>query len=162
MIDVASVRERFERHYIPEPNSGCWLWIGCCDHVGYGHFKMGTGCSPSKAHRVVWELYCGPIPRGLCVLHKCDMPPCVNPEHLFLGTHADNAADRGRKHREFHPAGELHPMRKIDLAAARSIRFDTRNQYVIAAEYGISQGHVSAIKSGNMLIRLRHTNAEAY
>lgn len=140
--------ERFERHYIPEPNSGCWLWTGCCDRVGYGHFKMGTGCSPSKAHRVAWELYCGPVLDGLCVLHKCDMPPCVNPDHLFLGTHADNAADRGQKHREFHPTGELHPMRKIGHGAVRAIRIDTRNQYVIAAEYGISQGHVSEIKSG--------------
>src|ERR1035437_755093 len=82
---------------------GCWPWAGKI-HVGtgYGVVYAGGGRGherEERAHRVAWALTFGPIPPGLSVLHKCDNPPCVNPDHLYLGTHQDNMADvvaRGR------------------------------------------------------------------
>ena len=75
----------------------CWEWIAFKNKDGYGLF--GYNGKNQKAHRVSWQLHNGPIPDGLCVLHKCDNPSCVNPNHLFLGTNADNIKDRVNKNR---------------------------------------------------------------
>lgn len=88
--------DRFLQHVSPEPNSGCHLWTAAVTGKGYGKI---TDKSADLAHRVAYILFVGPIPDGLCVLHKCDMPSCVNPDHLFLGTRADNLADMDRKGR---------------------------------------------------------------
>jgi hypothetical protein len=94
----ADALARFEAKFIPEPNSGCWLWTGGTSGYGYGHFSLPVrGCR--TAHRAAWTLYRGQIPAGLHVLHKCDVRCCVNPSHLFLGTHSDNMRDMVRKGR---------------------------------------------------------------
>ena len=101
-----SRKEKFLRLIEPEPNSGCWFWAGTLYKSGYGSFA--SHCAPdgsgrnSRAHRYAWELFVGPIPDGMKVLHRCDQRSCVNPDHLFLGTHQDNMDDmaikgRGRK-----------------------------------------------------------------
>lgn len=81
-----------------EKTETCWLWTAGKDKDGYGKFRVSK--KHYRAHRFSWELHFGPVPLATSVLHKCDNPPCVNPDHLFLGSNADNMADRDRKGRQ--------------------------------------------------------------
>jgi hypothetical protein len=78
----------------------CWVWTGARNAAGYGDFHRGGGMNHVFAHRYSWELVHGSLPEGRLVLHHCDNPPCVNPKHLFDGTHADNTRDMIRKGRD--------------------------------------------------------------
>jgi hypothetical protein len=77
---------------------GCWLWSRTTVKGGYGRVRYGK--KSVVAHRVAWELTNGPVPDGMLVCHACDNPACINPAHLFLGTHKTNAEDRDRKGRQ--------------------------------------------------------------
>lgn len=99
---------------------GCWLWTASKRTSGHGNFKVGRRAIP--AQRVAYELCVGPIPEGLFVCHKCDNPPCVNPEHLFLGTHADNMRDKVAKGRQSAPKGEKHRLAKFTDAQVLEVR----------------------------------------
>lgn len=90
------------------PN-GCWIWTGCRNPGGYGQVGDGNG-GLALAHRVSWQITKGEIPDGLFVLHRCDVRACVNPEHLFLGTHEDNMCDMAAKGRSFHTLKTHCPM----------------------------------------------------
>lgn len=79
-------------------SASCWLWTGARAPNGYGHI-LARGVIVA-VHRLSWEVHAGPIPDGLCVLHRCDIRHCVRPDHLFLGTHRDNSADMIRKGRD--------------------------------------------------------------
>jgi len=86
----------WSRVKIPAPRphySPCWHWQGSLDRHGYGQFKTVAHTSPLRAHRIAYEVSKGEIPIGLHVLHSCNNPSCCNPDHLRLGTHADNMAD---------------------------------------------------------------------
>jgi excisionase family DNA binding protein len=89
---------RFWRYV--EKSDGCWQWTGAANPKGYGNIGRGKGLGTAKAHRVSWELHFGPIPPGLYVCHACDNPPCVRPDHLFLGTAQDNNNDKIAKGRD--------------------------------------------------------------
>lgn len=99
----------------------CWLWTGATNRSGYGWVNRGArGAQPMLAHRFTFEETYGPIPEGLGVLHRCDRPACVRPEHLFLGTQADNSADmvaKGRQRR-----GERRPGAVLTDAIVREAR----------------------------------------
>jgi hypothetical protein len=142
--NVLSV-ELIERRSIPEPNSGCWLWLGCDHGAGYGVINVNR--RQVFAHRASWMAHFGSIPDGQCVCHRCDIPACVNPVHLFLGSHQENAQDRERKGRRKALRGEETPAAKLSPEQVRAIFSDTRRQYDIADAYGINQGTVSDIKN---------------
>lgn len=127
----------------------CWLWMGGKDSWGYGALKVGG--VQVKASRYSYELHNGPIPAGLCVLHKCDVPACVNPVHLFLGTDKDNAVDRENKGRGGDHSKEKNGMAKLAESSIRGIFKDSKRgltQREIADKHGISQGQVSRILNG--------------
>lgn len=90
----------FDDLYIPEPNTGCWLWLGV-ERNGYGTYTVRANGRKKmhSAHRFAWERVHGPIPKGLFACHRCDTPGCVNPDHIFLGTPRDNFEDMRRKRR---------------------------------------------------------------
>ncbi len=137
--------ELFERKFIPEPMSGCWLWIAGKHRQGYGWFGVHL------AHRAAWFLYRGPIPEGMKVLHTCDNPGCVNPEHLFIGTQADNMADCGRKGRS-NKKGSINGNAKLTENDVRYIRSVPRSKYVrmeLAKKFGVVSGTIGNLRSGN-------------
>jgi hypothetical protein len=147
----------FNDNYIPEPNSGCWLWMrsvvtnGCQNGDGYGFLRIMS--RPARAHRLAWEIYRGSIPAGLSVLHRCDMRCCVNPDHLFLGTVKDNSDDMIAKKRERHPGqpGESNARAKLrasQVAEIRQRRQAGENWKVLAKEYGVSHKTIWKVAAG--------------
>lgn len=146
-IPRTSIEVRFSRHFIPEPMSGCWLWVGMETRHGYGEIRRG-GKRDGRvlAHRLSWQIHNGPIPDGMVVCHRCDTPACVNPDHLFVGTQAENIADMWSKGRG--AAGESAPSAKLSESDVKAIIADSRTQEEIAADYGVSSSHVSMIQTG--------------
>jgi len=134
--------ERFFPRVEPEPNSGCWLWLGPYDKDGYGY--CGHAGKMRKAHQVSWLFHRGPIPKGLCVCHTCDTPRCVNPIHLFLGTNAQNLADAARKGRK---GGENHGSAKLTQANVDEIRSRSEPARIFAARFGVSLGAIHHVRS---------------
>lgn len=127
---------------------GCWEWVACRGANGYGRFSI----SRSKwelAHRASWTLHNGPIPDGLCVLHDCDNPACVRPDHLFLGTNADNTADMDAKgRRRVTPSfGEAHGKAKLTEGDVRAIRADSRPEREAAPDYGVSHSTFGKVRA---------------
>jgi hypothetical protein len=122
----------------------CWPWVGALIANGYGHFY--TGGKAVLAHRAVYELTHGTSPENFCVCHSCDNRSCVNPAHLFLGTHADNSRDMSAKGRA--AAGERSGVNKVTTEDVREIRrlaAEGHRQRDIAARFGIVQSNVGMI-----------------
>jgi|SRR6185437_212326 len=146
-----SLEKRFEDRFIPEPNSGCWLWTGELDAYGYGSLLLRKIKENGvwrkmriKAHQLAWKLHKGEIPDGLEVCHSCDMPQCVNPEHLFVGTHYQNMRDRDIKGRGKNTVTLT--AEKV-LAIRSALKTEYRPRY-IAAALDVSTEAVRCIRDG--------------
>ena len=102
----------------------CWRWTAHGHSRGYGFIRSGSGFRAPKlyAHRLSWALHYGEVPEGMHVCHRCDNPACVNPAHLFLGSHSDNMRDKVRKGRANIPNGERHWSAKLDAVQVAEIR----------------------------------------
>lgn len=144
----------------PDTNGGCLLWTGY-PVKGYGAIRVSG--NKVYAHRLAWELVNGSIPDGICVLHRCDVPACVNPNHLFLGTHAENAADRAAKgrNRGGDRRGEKNSHAKLTAATVLVIRerlASGEHQRTIASSFGVSQQTVSKLKMGTRWAHIKDDN----
>jgi hypothetical protein len=135
-----------------DKSAKCWVWRASLNNKGYGFFSIATGIR-MLAHRFSWQLHRETIPDGLQVLHHCDNPACVRPDHLFLGTPATNSADKVGKGRAGAPRGEAHNSAKLNWALVAEIRKDTRSYSVIAAAYGVSNGAIEKVKRGRSWTR---------
>ena len=115
-----------------EKTEGCWEWRGTKNSKGYGQFRFNGRVH--RAHRLAYEIYVGPLDQ-LHVCHHCDNPSCVNPEHLFLGTHQDNMDDMSRK---FRGRGNS----KLSLEQARAIDQSLDSAHYLAQQYGVTKSQI--------------------
>ena len=137
-----SLWDRFHQKIEPVTESGCWIWTGQANRYG----AISIDGIMRRAHRVAWELYRGPILDGLEVCHSCDVGLCVNPSHLFLGTHKDNCDDRDRKGRNVNPAGSAHGRSKLTENDIEWIRLWGEYPHdQIAVFFGVTQQTISSI-----------------
>lgn len=129
---------------------GCWLWTGYINPKGYGEFTRRH----IRVHRFSWELANGPIPEGLNVLHHCDNPPCVRPDHLFLGTQNDNVQDmvtkgRNRPGRLLGEAATNHKLTNGDVINIRVLlKSGAKSVISLAKEFGVNRCTIYSIKNG--------------
>jgi hypothetical protein len=135
--------DRFMSLCEPDTNGGCWLWCGTGHPSGYGIFRTylpGVGRITHAAHRFSFSIMKGPI-GDLHVLHRCDVPQCVNPDHLFLGTQKDNMADKARKNRSARGYKRIYLNEAVEMDRLRS---SGASISCIARKAGRSKGSVSA------------------
>ena len=130
-------KERFWRKV--ETGDGCWPWLGFCNWYGYGKFQLaGRSCG---AHRIAYAIETGTDPGEMHVLHHCDNPPCVNPEHLFIGTNADNVRDKTKKGRAKGAVGIANTNAKLTDETVRDIRRRARQgegSFTLARSFGVT------------------------
>ena len=131
----------------------CWLWLGGATKEGYGQVGLKGRSIGRRAHRIAWELTYGPIPNGMNVLHHCDNPPCVNPNHLFLGTHADNVHDMMAKGHLVVPdnTGEKNGRAKLTVEQVREIKEALKHYHYgmysqLGRQYGVAEYIIRSIK----------------
>ncbi len=115
--------ERLEKYYMPVTECGCWIWMAACYRFGHGQLVYNK--QHIAAHRASWSAFRGPIPDGMHVLHKCNIPQCINPDHLYL-----------------------HPMAKINTVIARQIKDSPLSNKAVSRELGVGYQTVFAIRSG--------------
>lgn len=153
IIYPADTLARFEAFVVPEPNSGCWLWLGALNKHGYGKFSLEGRVL--GAHKASWKIHKGRrIRKGLYVCHKCDTRCCVNPDHLFLGTPRANYLDCKRKGRLVIQRGSAASNATLNEQQVAAIMADERPQREIAAEYGVKVSAVQGIKAGRWWVHV--------
>lgn len=152
---MATLTERFESKYTPEPNSGCWLWTAKLKQnkrgTGYGVIHGGR---PNGrwlyAHRVSWEIYRGGIPPDADVLHKCDNSLCVNPDHLYLGDQAQNNKDRDERGRHVPLRGALNGNAKLTWEDVATIRESKLSSLRLAQFIRIDPSTIRKVRRGEL------------
>lgn len=143
-----SIAQRLMRNVIFKPKSRCWVWIGSINAQGYGLITLMNPKHTRVAHRVSYELFNGPIPAGLNVLHRCDRPPCINPDHLWAGTQSQNLLDCSKKgrHDGRNRLGSRHPLSKLTELQVLSIRALPGSDREVASLFGVSTGAINLIR----------------
>lgn len=155
-IDVVATEGDIERFWAKVDRGGpddCWPWTGGASDAGYGRFKIQGRLV--SAHRIAYQLAKGPIPHaggwhGPIVRHTCDFPRCCNPDHLVVGTQSENMADMVARKRAGRAAKD-----RLTEADARAIIRDRRTCAAIAADYGVTPGHIAKIRRGECWGRAR-------
>ena len=135
-----SASETIMAYSMPEPNSGCWIWLGAANRYGMTRYRG----IQFRAHRLSWLTFRGSIPGGLGVLHKCDNSLCVNPDHLFLGTQRDNIHDMIKKGRSGN--GEHHPHTRLTREDVLYIRSSDERTSLLSKKFNVSMSNINAIK----------------
>ncbi len=141
-----SIEDRIKSHVTINEN-GCWIWTGATNPKGYGRININQVLY--YPHRLMYECRNGPIPNGLKALHRCDTPPCCNPQHLFLGTSKDNAQDalsKGRV-RITHHVGEKHGKAKLTDLAVKAILTSNSTLKVMADKYKVSVALIGYVRA---------------
>jgi hypothetical protein len=137
---------RLFRNSMPVTESGCWFWLGELCELGYGLMRVNK--LVKRAHRVSWQEFKSPIPPDMNVLHRCDIRCCINPDHLFLGTQAENMDDMVKKGRCRRSHGSTNGNSKLTEAQAIEIRAASGSHSEVACRYGIGKSIVSYIRRG--------------
>lgn len=136
-------------------SDGCWEWVGARNWAGYGVIRVAG--RQTRAHRIAYQLVIGPIPSGMNVLHSCDNPPCVRPEHLRVGTQRDNLADAQERGRKFTPfrgrnqrgsANQGARLTEADIPVIRARLAASERHHEIAADYGVNRATISQVARG--------------
>lgn len=148
-----TLRQRLAHYSRRDPVTGCVLWVASLK-AGYGQLMWNR--KPMHTHRLAWEDANGPIPAGKHVLHRCDTPACINPAHLWLGSHAENMADAARKGRQMSgearsvvsPRGADQWNSKLTAAEVREIRAAGGSYSTIARQFGVSKSNIVMIRTG--------------
>ena len=137
--DSLPVKERISNNSEKLTESGCWIWMNSLDGSGYG--QISTNSKIKRAHRVSYSEFIRDIPEGMLVLHRCDTPSCVNPSHLFLGTHQDNMRDKAEKGRASRMGAP-----KLNEDDVRYIRSSSAKNITLAKKFNVTHQAISAIK----------------
>lgn len=140
----ASPESRFLQHVDKSGKEGCWLWTGATDEKGYGRFNDGAG-RIVFAHRFSYEIYVGSLRDAELILHKCDNPQCVNPQHLFSGSQLDNMLDMAIKGRS-----GMSKLRAKDIPEIRKLLVRGVPGTTISKQFGVSKGIICSIKHGRL------------
>lgn len=139
--------DQFSRFVNPEPNTGCWLWVGASDYDGYGicstHFINGKKFT--RAHRASYATHKGDFDSKLLVCHTCDNPACVNPDHLFLGNHLDNVTDCTKKNRRHIGAkhSKLNSFEVLEIRHRYVYEYCTHED--LAKDYNVCRQTITAV-----------------
>lgn len=147
-----TIFKRFAKHTRYNPENGCWEWTGALRSKNSEYGAINIGGRIKLAHRVSYELYKGEIPKGMSVCHKCDNPKCVNPDHLFIGTHSDNMMDAYQKGRLDVPEGVK--FKKGNMPANATITKEQAVQVKLAIKGGMGNKEISetlGIKYGTIV-----------
>jgi hypothetical protein len=140
----SNIEDRFWSKVDQTNPSGCWIWLACVrGSNSYGVFRISKDKGDVQAHRYSYELKFGPIPKGMLICHKCDNPKCVNPDHLFLGTHKTNAMDRELKNRS-----KTHGQQKLTLDQVIQIKSSSLSQSKLSKIYHVSRKTIASIQYG--------------